>query len=119
MAIKLAEMALPKSGSGRPGRKPEPELYEALLGVLRDTPTIEVDGEARPRVIGDPKRIFDTEGKAVSDGRVYRDQLAKDLERTVRVRAIETAKDSGKYGWGVYVPLKEPDAKVEEAAPAA
>lgn len=114
MAIKLAEMALPKTGSGRPGRTADPELYTALLGVLTTNPTIDVDGESRPRVIGDPKRIFDTEGKAVSDGRVYRDALMKEMERTVRVRAIETEKGSGKFGWGVYVPLTEPKTKTEE-----
>lgn len=119
--IQLAEMALPKTGSGRPGRTPDADLYEAIRKILAENPTIKEDGEDRPRVVGLPTRLFDTEGKAVSDGRVYRDALMKDETlngRTVRVRAIKGEQVDGKdqFGWGVYIPLKEPESKTEEAA---
>lgn len=121
--IKLAELALPKTGSGRPSREPEPDLYAAIAEVLTANPTIDLNGEARPRVVGDPSRLFDTEGKAVSDARIYRDALMKnEFEgKTVRARAILSDPDAPeserKWGWGVYV-APATEKKPEETATA-
>lgn len=122
--IKLAELALPKTGSGRPARTPDADLYAAILDVLVTSPTIPLNGEDRPRVVGDPTRLFDTEGKAVSDARIYRDALMADEKldgATVRARAILSDPDAPeserKWGWGVYV-APATEKKTEETATA-
>lgn len=108
MALKLVTGALPKGAGGRKPAEIDQELYAALLEHLKKNPTIETDGETRPNWIGDSSRLFDTEGKASADGRRYAKPLAEKLDKTVRVRVIESKPGSGKFGWVVYVaPEKE------------
>lgn len=112
--VTLFSAPLPKGAGGRKPQEIDSDLYDALLSAIQENPVTQVDGEDRPTTFGDAKRLFDTEGKASSDGRRYAKPLADKLEKTVRVRVVESAEGSGKFGWVVYVPLNEPAPKPAE-----
>lgn len=113
MAVKLFTSALPKGAGGRKPTEIDQELYAAILDVLKANPTVDADGETRPQVVGDADRLFDTEGKASSDGRRYARPLAEALDKKVRVRVVDgptkkvNGKDVKQYGWVVYVPMAD------------
>lgn len=113
MAVKLFTSALPKGAGGRKPTAIDQELYDAILAVLVETPSVEADGETRPQVVGDSDRLYDTEGKASSDGRRYARPLAEALDKKVRVRVVDgpkkkiNGKDVPQFGWVVYVPLAD------------
>lgn len=116
MALKLYEGALPKGVGGRKAREADAELLAAIKDLLTKTPTIGTGDDERPRIVGDPARLFSTEGKASSDGRLYARPIAEALGKVVRVRVVDgadTVKDEehpeGKqYGWVLYIPTEAP-----------
>lgn len=115
--VKLFTGALPKGAGGRKPAEINSDLYDALLEALTNSPTTtDDDGETRPMVVGDTSRLFDSEGKASTDGRRYGRPIAEKLDATVRVRVIESAPGSGKYGWVLYVPLAATTSDAPEAA---
>ena len=121
MAIKLFTSALPKGAGGRKPTEISTELYDAILAVLTESPTVETDEDVRPQVVGDSDRLFDTEGKASSDGRRYARPLAEALDKKVRVRVVDgpkkkiNGKDVPQFGWVVYVPLADSTSNGSEA----
>lgn len=104
MSITLTKGELPKGTGGRKPKELDAELSAALTDALRETPLTE---NGRSSLIGDASRTFDTEGKASADGRRYGRAVAETLDKTVRVRVMETAEGSGVFGWALYIPMRE------------
>ena len=106
MAPTLFVGELPKGTGGRKPKELDAELRDALIAALRDNPLTE---NKRPTIIGDASRLFDTEGKASSDGRRYGRAAAEALDKTVKVRVVESSPGSGQWGWVLYIPMSESD----------
>lgn len=103
MAIKLEDSgARPKSNAGRKAKPLDDAFIKALNDAFSSTPTVDVEGEARPRMLG-PDTEFATKGKATSEGRRYQQALEK-LGTKIRVTAVAVG-DTGKWKWRGFVPL--------------
>lgn len=104
MAIKLEDSgARPKSNAGRKATPLDEGFMGALVKEFGENPTVEVDGEARPRMLG-PDTLFATKGKATSEGRRYQVAMEK-LGTKVRITAVQVAGENVKWKWRAFVPL--------------
>lgn len=104
MSIKLEDSgARPKSNAGRKATPLDEGFMGALQKAFTEQPTVEVEGESRPRMLG-PDTLFSTKGKATSEGRRYQVALEK-LGTKVRITAIQVAGETVKWKWRAFVPL--------------
>lgn len=92
--------ARPKSNAGRKAKPLDEGFLGALAKALTENPTVEHNGEIRPRLLGADTE-HETKGKATSEGRRYQEVLAK---QDIKVRV--SAQPSGnKWKWTVFIPM--------------
>lgn len=115
MALKLEDSgARPKSNAGRRAKELDSAFLSALTEALRKNPTVTDGEDIRPRMYG-PDTLFDTKGKATSEGRRYQTAIEKSgLKVRVTGMQVKTNGQPDKYKWRVYVPLA--NAEIAEAA---
>lgn len=107
MALKIVGQ-LPKAQGGRKPTAADQTIVDAAIKLLKETP---YDGNGRPNLIGDTARLFDSQGKASADGRRHARPVAEALDKVVKVRTLETAENSGEWGWVIYMPMSQTEAE--------
>jgi hypothetical protein len=110
MALKILGQ-LPKAQGGRKPTAADQTIVDAAIKLLTDSP---YDAKGRPNLIGDSARTFDSEGKASADGRRHARPVAEALDKVVKVRVLETAENSGKFGWVLYLTMTQAADETDE-----
>lgn len=107
----LVKSELPKSKGGRKPAELDSVLLDELVAALKAEPKIKGEDGDRPAAYGPDNLEYDTEGKASSQARRYRDAAQKALKIQMRVNVYpkNTPKEgeaaSKPFMWRIYIPL--------------